>query len=97
MHSPEEIATLYTFLKQTSESHLRKMLVQGRLNEIHFSLLMKTLRQCSESEFVTHFQNETFPKIKMNAGEIAIKEQVWSLCVGSFLSLGLIQKAVAAA
>ncbi len=97
MYTSEEISTLYSFLKQTSEGNLRKMLVQGRLSETHFSLLMKTVRHCPEAEFVTHFQNGTFPKIKLNAGEIAVKEHVWSISVGGFISMGLLQKQSAAA
>ncbi len=92
MYSPEEISTLYAFLKQTGEGNLRKMFVQGKITEIHFNLLMKVVRQTNENDFVSHFQAATFPKLKLNAGELAVREHVWGLATSAFVNMGLLPK-----
>lgn len=97
MYSNDELTGLYQFLKSTGEGPLRKMLVEGKMTDTHMNLLLKVVRGCDESQFVEHFNNETFPKVKMNAGEMAIKELFWAPCRAAFTKVGLIQPVKAAA
>ena len=87
MFSQDDISTLYGFLRSTSEQNLKKMLLGGQMNEAYFKVLMKVVRATTEAEFIQHFEAASFPKIKMSAQEIPMKETLWPICAGAFVRL----------
>ena len=91
-HTPDEIKSVYGFLKQTPEGNLRKMLVDKDLTDLHFRTLMKIVKGAPEDEFVEGFQNETMGKLRLSAKEQPIKENFWYVCKIKLMSLGLISK-----
>lgn len=87
---------LYNFLTHTPEAGLRKMLVDGKpFTETHFNIMMKMIRACSETQFTEHFEKQDFPKMKMNAGEIALKEKFWPEAITTWNNRGLLTPAIA--
>ncbi len=84
---------LYSFLTNTPENALRKMLISGPFSDVHFNMLMKFVRNGSETEFCEHFYNGTFPKVKYNAKEIVLKEKFWELCTKALNQHGLLSPA----
>lgn len=96
MFSHDDVSGVYSFIKSTPESHLRKMLVAGDLTELHFKLLLKLGKHGSEESFIQSCQNEGFEGLRLNAQEIGIKEKFWPVCWSKFVSMGLLQKAKAA-
>ena len=97
--SQYDYAGLYQFLLHTPEQGLRKMLVdQKSFTDVHFNLMLKVVRGCTEADFCTHAEKSDYPKIKMGASEQKIKEKFWSdlttLCSSRGL-LGPAQKAAA--
>ncbi len=97
--SQYDYAGLYQFLLHTPEQGLRKMLVDPKsFTDVHFSLMLKVVRACSEPDFCAHAEKSDFPKIKMGPSEQKIKEKFWvdltALCSGRGL-LGPAQKAAA--
>lgn len=97
MYSHEDLRSVYGFLKTTNEAGLKGMLLGGKMTETHLRLLLKVVRAVPEAEFITHFEADTFPKVKMAAADLAIKEQFWKVCTDACAKVGLIsaQKAVA--
>jgi hypothetical protein len=97
MFSNDELTGLYNFLRSTGEGNLRKMLIDPKMTDKHFNVLMKIVRQCDESQFIEHFSNETFPKVKLSAPEMALKETFWAPCRSSFMKVGLLSQQKVAA
>jgi hypothetical protein len=98
MHSIEDIANLYTFLKQTPEGALRKMLVAADLTDAHFRILVKLAKGADEAAFTECFNSEGFGQMRLSAKEIPLKENFWPICKKKVMALGLIsagQKAAA--
>ncbi|MCC2679227.1 MAG: hypothetical protein K0R29_1803 [Pseudobdellovibrio sp.] len=93
MNTNYDANMVYQFLTQTPESALKKMLVDPKFTDIHFNVLMKTLRSSNESQFCDHFYNSTFPKAKFNANEINLKEKFWNDCVECLNTRGLLSPA----
>lgn len=90
MYSHDDIKSLYGFLKSTGEGNLKKMLLGGRMTEAHLRILLKVVRAVSEDEFVTHFEAATYPKIKLSAAEIELKETCWPVCTEACAKVGLL-------
>lgn len=96
-HTPDEILSVCSFLKQTPEGNLRKMLVDANLTETHFRILMKLAKGGPENDFIEAFQNDTMGKLRLNTKEAPIKEAFWGICKKKLISLGLLtNKPVAA-
>ena len=93
MNTDYDANMLYQFITQTPESALRKMLVDKSFTELHFTMLMKIVRNGDEKKFCDHFHNSTFPKAKFNANEINAKENFWNDCAKAFDSRGLLSPA----
>lgn len=93
-----DTSSLYSFLLHTPEQGLRKMLVDNKpFSESHFTLMLKIVRNCNETQFGEHFEKTDFPKIKMGPAEMKIKEKFWSDAVTTFKSRGLLNPAQKAA
>lgn len=89
-----DLASLRGFLAQTPEGALRKMLVDGKpMTEVHLNLLLKVVRACNDDQFAAHFEKNDFPKIKMGAAEIKIREKFWGECTQTLKSRGLLYPA----
>lgn len=97
MFSQDEIRSLHGFLKATGEGNLKKMLVGGEMTETHLRVLLKVARAVNEDEFVTHFESDSFPKVKFNPAESAIKESFWKVCSQACMKVGLLTEAKKAA
>lgn len=96
MSQKYDVPNLYNFLTQTPEAGLRKMLVDNKpFTEAHFNLMMKVVRGCNESQFTEHFDKQDFPKVKMNANDIKLKEKFWADAVTTWNNRGLLTPAVA--
>lgn len=97
MFSQDDVKSLHGFLKTTGEGNLKKMLVGGDMTEAHLRILMKVVRAVGEDEFVMHFEGDSFPKVKLNAAEIALKESFWKVCSQACTKVGLLTAASKAA
>lgn len=97
MSFEEELDTLHSFLLQTPEGHLKRMLVDGKMTETHLRLLLKIAKNSGHDEFKNCYQKKEFPKIKMSASESGIKETFWETCAATLQSRGLIGAQPAAA
>lgn len=76
--SQYDYAGLHQFLLHTPEQGLRKMLVdQKSFTDVHFNLMLKIVRGCSEADFSLHAEKGDFPKVKMGPAETKIKEKFW--------------------
>ena len=92
--SQYDVPSLYAFLTQTPEAGLRKMFVDNKpFTEAHFNLLMKVVRGCDEAKFTECFDKCEYPKVKMNATDIGLKEKFWADAVTTFNSRGLLAPA----
>ena len=90
MFSPDDLSTVYGFLKSTGEGNLKKMLVGGTMTEAHFKILMKVVRGTTEADFISNFMAGTFPRVKLAAAELALREDFWIPCTDALLKVGLI-------
>ncbi len=97
MYSEQDLLSLYDFLRATPEGHLKKMMVNAKMTDVHLRVLLKIVRGCPQPEFVQHAQNAGLPKMKFNANEAAVKENFWPICLETCAQLGLIAKAAKAA
>lgn len=88
--SNDEVSGVYTFLRSTPEAHLKEMLVSGPLSEVHFRLLVKIAKSCSEPDFVAGFEGESFPGVRLKPPEIKIQEGFWAVCKERLSSLGFL-------
>jgi hypothetical protein len=87
-----DIPNLYQFLTQTPEGGLRKMLVDGKpMTEVHFNMMMKVIRHGAEADFVKFCESGTFPPVRLNPKESALKETFWNDCLKTFGARGLLQ------
>jgi hypothetical protein len=57
--------------------------------------MMKVVRGCNEAQFTEHFDKQDFPKVKMNANDIKLKEKFWADAVTTWNNRGLLTPAVA--
>lgn len=96
MYSHDELRSLHGFIKATGEGNLKKMVVGGSMTEAHLRMLVKVARSVSEDEFVTHFESDSFPKVKFSGAEIGLKEGFWAICGEGFERVGLLTKSKAA-
>src|SRR5688572_7731711 len=96
MYSESDIISVYNFLKDTPEGPLRKRLVAGEFSDGHFRWLMKVVRSVPQPDFVEAFNSESMPKVRMTPSEHPLREKMWPMCKGKFLSLGLLATAKAA-
>lgn len=94
-YSPDEILSVCSFLKQTPEGSLRKMLVDKDLTEAHFRILMKLSKGGPENDFVEAFQSDSMGKLKLATKELPLRENFWSICRTKLVSLGLLPKVAA--
>lgn len=100
MYSAEELKSLHGFIRSTGEGNLKKMMVGGRMTEVHLRMLIKIARGCNEADFVTHFGVGTFPgfpQVKFAPAETAIKETCYGVFAEACTKLGLISAAQKAA
>lgn len=96
MSQTYDVPNLYNFLTHTPEAGLRKMLVDNKpFTEAHFNLMLKVVRACNETQFTEHFDKQDFPKVKMNANDIKLKEKFWADAVTTWNNRGLLTPAVA--
>ncbi len=93
MNSNYDANMVYQFLTQTPESALRKMLVDAKFTQNHFTMMMKIVRASNEDQFCGHFYNSSYPKSKFTATEINLKETFWSSCVLVLNQHGLLSPA----
>jgi len=96
MYSNETILSVHSFLIDTPESSLRKMLVGSDLTEPHFRLLMKVVKGAKPEDFVKIFTDETL-SLRLSPAEIKIKENFWNVCKSKLNSLGLLNLGAKAA
>jgi hypothetical protein len=97
MYSDSDLMSVYDFLRNTPEGHLRKMMVAGKMSNDHFMILMKVARSCSGEEFAKHAIAGDFPKMKSNAKEAPFKDSLWPIALGKFQELGLLAAGAKAA
>lgn len=96
MSQKYDVPNLYNFLTHTPEAGLRKMLVDNKpFTEAHFNLMMKVVRGCNETQFTEHFEKQDFPKVKMNANDMKLKEKFWADAMTTWNNRGLLTPAVA--
>ncbi len=94
-----DIEGLFQFLSETPEKGLRKMLIDGSYTEMHFNILMKVVRSCTQEEFCKAYETGDFPKMRFNDKELKIKEKFWKESQICFLQRGIlspVKKVIAA-
>lgn len=97
MYSHEELKSLHGFLRSTGEGNLKKMLLGGRMTEVHLRVFLKVVRACGEDEFITHFEANTLPKVKFSPEEKKVAEQCYEICAEACSKVGLLTAAKKAA
>lgn len=90
MYSDSDISGVHSFMNSTGEGNLRKMLVNSGMPEVDFRLLLKIAKGTSESEFIEHFQSESFPNMKFSPAENKAKENFWASCKQCLRATGLL-------
>lgn len=90
MYSNDELKGLHGFLRATGEGNLKKMLIGGRMTDVHLRVLLKVARTVNETEFATHWEAGTFPKVKMSPEESALKETLYAICGEACAKVGLL-------
>ena len=90
MYSNDEISSLYSFLNQTPEGALSKMLVGGEMTDAHFRVLTKLAKGGSEESFAQAFNSNGFGTMKLSPKEAKVKENFWPVCKAKLVTLGLI-------
>jgi hypothetical protein len=93
MYSHEELTSLHGFLRSTGEGNLKKMLLGGRMTEVHLRVFLKVVRSCPEAEFITHCEANTLPKVKLSTDERQVAEQLWEVCCEACSKVGLLTAA----
>jgi hypothetical protein len=86
----DDISSVFEFLQHTSESNLKKMLVDQKMTEAHLRILLKIVKSSTFEQFQMAYQKQEVPRIKMSAAEANLKETFWSICQASLQSRGLI-------
>jgi protein tyrosine/serine phosphatase len=89
MLTPNDLATVYDFIKQTGESNIKKMMTNGKMTATHVGLLLKVIRNSKVEEFAKYYETNSFPKTKYSNEEDKLKEKFWETAVDSFVGLGL--------
>lgn len=90
MYSNDEISSLYSFLNQTPEGALKKMLIGGEMSDAHFRVLAKLAKGGNEASFTQAFISDNFGSMKLSPKEAKVKENFWTVCKAKLNSLGLI-------
>jgi hypothetical protein len=54
---------------------------------------MKIVRACDEASFCGYVESGTWPKVKLNANDLKIKERFWSDCFKAFENRGILNRA----
>jgi len=90
MSFQEDLNTLHNFLLQTPESNLKRMLIEGKMTEVHLRLLVKIAKNTGHEDFKRCYENKEFPRIKTTAAENNIKETFWDICAATLQTRGLI-------
>lgn len=89
MLQPSDLTTVYDFVKSTNEVNIRKMMTGPKMTGVHVNLLLKVVRTCKPEDFVKYGETSTFPKIKFNDQETAIRDTFWKTAEEAFKQLGL--------
>lgn len=97
MYSNDEISSLYSYLANTPEGPLRKMLLGGDVTDAHVRVLAKLAKGAPEADFVSAFNAENFGSLRLSPNEKKISENFWPVCKAKLSSLGLLQSSKAAA
>ena len=71
------------------------MLVGGELTEAHFRVLLKVAKGCSETDFISAFNNENLP-VRLSPKEKKVADSLWGICKGKLADVGLLGIAQAA-
>lgn len=95
MSQQYDVPNLFNFLLHTPESGLRKMLVEKNFSDVHFNLMLKIVRCCSEAQFQEHFEKQDYPKMKFSPAEQKLREKFWGECMKVWDNRGLLTPAVA--
>jgi hypothetical protein len=96
MYSNDDISSLHSFLTQTPEGALRKMLLGAEMTEAHFRLLVKLAKGADEANFIECFNGENMGQLRLSPKEAPLKETFWPACKKKFSALGLIKATKAA-
>ena len=89
MLQANDLNTVYDFVKSTGEPNIRKMMTGPKMTNAHVGLLLKVVRSTKAEEFVKCAETESFPKIKFNDQETAIRDGFWKVAFETFVQLGL--------
>lgn len=92
MYSNQDLASVYQFVRSTPEKHLKSMLVDQKMTENHFRILLKIARSCTEAQFIEHTLKGDFPKVKFSIQEMPLREHFWPLCFNKLETCGLLTK-----
>jgi hypothetical protein len=90
MSFQEDLNTLHNFLMQTSESNLKRMLVDAKMTDAHLRLLIKIAKSSGHEELKACIENKTFPRVKFSPVESKLKETFWDVCLATLQSRGLL-------
>lgn len=93
MYSHDELKSLHQFLKSTGEGNLKNMLCGGKMTEVHLRVLLKVARNSKEEEFIQHWEQGTFPKVKFAPPETALKESCYGVFGEACAKVGLLTQA----
>lgn len=89
-----DLPGLFDFLAHTPEAGLRKMLIDNKtFTDVHFTMMMKMVRNCNAEKFAEHAEKADFPKIKFGPAETKLKEKFWNDCFTTLSSRGLLNPA----
>ncbi|HAG92360.1 MAG TPA: hypothetical protein DCL41_10830 [Bdellovibrionales bacterium] len=92
--SQYDLVGLHEFLAHTPEKGIRKTLIdQNLFSEAHCSLLLKVAKTCTAEDFAEHFENQSFPKVRMTNKESLLKEKFWKDCEKILKERGILQPA----
>jgi hypothetical protein len=92
----DDLVSVYGFLQHTNQGNLKRILVDGKFTDVHFNLLMKIVKNCTEPQFIELIGKGEFPRVKMSSGETAIRENFWKQALEQFQSRGLVNAEPAA-
>jgi hypothetical protein len=93
MYSPDELKSLHGFVRTTNEGNLKKMMTGGAMTDVHVNMLVKIARGCTADEFATHFEAQTFPKVKWSSAERGLTEKCYGIFAEACTKLGLLPAA----
>ena len=94
--NPNDLGTVYDFVKATGEGNVRKMMTGPKMTAAHVSMLLKLVRSQTTADFIKFCETDTFPKLKYSDAEASVKETFWKVACETFIQLGLISNTQAA-